>query len=138
MALIQPKKTKHRKWHKKAGHKKSNTQKGSELAFGSFGIKALTGGRMTSRQIEAMRLNIVRFLKRGGKIWLRVFPDKPITQKPIEVGMGKGKGSVEYYVAFVRPGRILLELEGVDEATAKEAIRRASYKLPFKTKFIKR
>ncbi|MFH1392217.1 MAG: 50S ribosomal protein L16 [bacterium] len=136
--MLQPKKTKHRKWHKKAGHKKGKAGKGSTLVFGSFGIKALTGGRMTSRQIEAMRINIVRYLKRGGKIWVRVFPDKPITKKPVEVGMGKGKGSVEYYAVFIRPGRILLELEGVDEATAREAIRRANYKLPFKTKFVKK
>jgi len=138
MAILQPKKTKHRKWHKKAGHKKGKTVKGATLAFGSYGIKALTGGRMTARQIEAMRINVVRHLKRGGKIWLRVFPDKPITQKPVEVGMGKGKGNVEYYVTVIRPGRILLEIEGVEEAVAREAIRRASYKLPFKCKFIKR
>jgi large subunit ribosomal protein L16 len=138
MALLQPKKIKHRKWQKKAGHGKGKAWRGSTLSFGSFGLKALTGGRMTSRQIEAARIAITRKVKKGGKLWIRVFPDKPITQKPVEVGMGKGKGSVEYYVAVIKPGRILFEIEGVPEELAKEAFRLASHKLPFKTRFIKR
>jgi len=138
MALLQPKKTKHRKWHKKAGHGKGKAVKGSRLAFGSFGLKVLTGGRMTARQIESSRVAITRHIKRGGKVWIRVFPDKPITKKPTETGMGKGKGSVDHYVAVIKPGRILFEIEGVDEELAKEAVRKASYKLPFKCRFIKR
>lgn len=138
MAILEPKKTKHRKWCQMAGHGKGKTAKGAKLAHGSFGLKVLTGGRLTSRQIEAARVAITRHIKRGGKVWIRVFPDKPITKKPVEVGMGKGKGSVDHYVAVIRPGRILFEIEGIEEEIAKEAVRRASYKLPLKVKFIKK
>lgn len=138
MAVLKPRKTKHRKWHKRAGHGKGKATKGTEFAFGSYGLKVLTGGRLTARQIESARVAITRHLKRGGKIWLRAFPDKPITKKPVETGMGKGKGSVESYVAVIRPGRILFEIEGVLEDIAQEAVRKASYKLPFKVKFVKK
>lgn len=138
MAILEPKKTKHRKWCRTAGHSKGKTTKGAKLAYGSFGLKVTTGGRLTARQIEAARVAITRHIKRGGKVWLRAFPDKPVTKKPIEVGMGKGKGSVDHYVAVIRPGRILFEIEGVEQDVAEEAIKRASYKLPFQVKFVKK
>ena len=117
---------------------KGNAQKGSTMAFGTFGIKALEEAWLTSRQIEAARIAVTRYMKREGQIWIRVFPDKPVTKKPAEVRMGKGKGSPEYFVAVVRPGRILFEAEGVSHEVAKEALRLAAQKLPIKTKFIVR
>jgi large subunit ribosomal protein L16 len=117
---------------------KGNAKRGDQLAFGSFGIKAMEGTWMTARQIEAARVAVTRFMKREGQIWIRVFPDKPITKKPAEVRMGKGKGAPEYWVAVVKPGRIIFEAEGVPMAVAKEALRLAAQKLPVTTKFIVR
>ena len=117
---------------------KGNATRGHELAFGSFGIKALEGVWMTARQIEAARIAVTRYMKREGQIWIRVFPDKPITKKPAEVRMGKGKGAPEGWVAVVKPGRILFEMEGVDEATAKRAMELAAAKLSIRTKFVSR
>lgn len=117
---------------------KGNAQRGHDLAFGSFGIKALDKAWITGRQIEAARQAVTRHMKREGQIWIRIFPDKPITKKPAETRMGKGKGAPEYWVAVVKPGRILYEMSGVTEATAKEAMRLASYKLPVATRFVKR
>lgn len=134
--MLQPKRTKHRKMQK--GKMKGNAQRGSQMAFGSFGIKALEEVWLTSRQIEAARIAVTRYMKREGQIWIRVFPDKPVTKKPAEVRMGKGKGAPEYFVAVVRPGRILFEAEGVSQEVAKEALRLAAQKLPIKTKFITR
>ncbi len=130
--MLQPKKTKFRKYHK--GRNKG-LARGSSVAFGEYGMKAVTRGRLTARQIEAARRAMTRYVKRGGKIWIRVFPDKPITNKPLEVRMGKGKGSVEYWVAEIKPGAILYEMEGVTEEIAREAFRLAAAKLPFKTTF---
>ncbi len=115
---------------------KGNAQKGHYIAFGTFGLKALESGWITSRQIEATRIAITRHVKRGGKVWIRIFPDKPVTKKPAETRMGKGKGTPEYWVAVVKPGRILFELEGVPTAVAREAMRLASHKLSVKTKFV--
>jgi large subunit ribosomal protein L16 len=112
--------------------------RGSSLAFGEFGLKAMRCGWITNRQIEAARIAMTRFIKRGGKVWIRLFPDKPITKKPPETRMGKGKGAPEYWVAVVKPGRILYEIEGVDEKTAREAMNLASQKLPVRTKFVTR
>ncbi len=134
--MLQPKKTKYRRQQK--GRMKGNAGKGNQLAFGSFGIKALEQCWITGRQIEAARQAVTRHMKREGQIWIRVFPDKPITQKPAEVRMGKGKGAPAGFVARVTPGRILFEIEGVSEDLAKEAIRLASHKLPVKTKFLAR
>lgn len=134
--MLLPKRTKFRKQQK--GRMKGNAKRGATLAFGSFGIKALEECWITSRQIEAARIAITRFMKREGKVWIRIFPDKPVTKKPAEVRMGKGKGSPEYWVAVVKPGRIIIESEGVSEETAKEALRLAAQKLPIKTKFVKR
>lgn len=134
--MLQPKRTKYRKMQK--GRMKGNTVKGSTMAFGTFGIKALEEAWLTSRQIEAARIAVTRYMKREGQIWIRVFPDKPVTKKPAEVRMGKGKGAPEYFVAVVRPGRILFEAEGVSMDVAKEALRLAAQKLPIKTKFIVR
>ena len=134
--MLQPKKTKFRKQQK--GKIKGNAQRGSQIAFGSFGIKSMDEGFLTSRQIEAARIAVTRYMKREGKVWIRVFPDKPITSKPAEVRMGKGKGAVEGWVACVSPGRMIFECDGVDMETAKEALRLAAQKLPVKTKFIKR
>ena len=131
-----PKKVKYRKQMR--GRRTGKAWRGSSLAFGEYGLKALECVWLTNRQIEAARVAISRFTKRGGKLWIRVFPDKPFTKKPAETRMGKGKGSPEYWVAVVLPGRMLFELEGVDLATAKEAMRIASHKLPIKTKFIAR
>ena len=117
---------------------KGNAQRGSQMAFGTFGIKALEEVWLTSRQIEAARIAVTRYMKREGQIWIRVFPDKPVTKKPAEVRMGKGKGAPEYFVAVVRPGRILFEAEGVSYEVAKEALRLAAQKLPIKTKFVTR
>jgi large subunit ribosomal protein L16 len=134
--MLAPKKVKHRKTHK--GRIKGVAQRGTTLAFGSFGIKTLEPGRLTSRQIEAARIAVTRYLKREGQIWIRVFPDKPITKKPAEVRMGKGKGGFDHWVAPIRPGRVLFEVEGTDVAKAKEGLRLASQKLPVKTKFLVR
>jgi len=134
--MLQPKRTKFRKMQK--GRMKGNSQRGHQLAFGSFGIKALEECWLTSRQIEAARIAVTRYMKREGQLWIRVFPDKPITKKPAEVRMGKGKGAPEYFVARVSPGRVLIESEGVPLNVAKEAMRLASQKLPIKTKFMVR
>jgi large subunit ribosomal protein L16 len=134
--MLQPKKTKFRKQQK--GKMKGNTKRGAEIAFGSFGIKALDYTLLTGRQIEAARQAVTRYMKREGQIWIRVFPDKPITKKPNEVRMGKGKGAPEYFVARVCPGRILFEADGVSEEIAKEALRLAAQKLPIPVKFIVR
>ncbi len=134
--MLQPKKTKFRKQQK--GRMKGNSQRGHQLAFGSFGIKTLEQAWITSRQIEAARQAVTRKMKREGQIWIRIFPDKPVTKKPAEVRMGKGKGAPEYFVARVTPGRILFEAEGVPLHIAKEALRLAAQKLPVKTKFIVR
>ena len=132
--MLQPKKTKHRKQQK--GKIKGNAQRGHQIAFGSFGIKSLDEGFLTSRQIEAARIAVTRYMKRQGQVWIRVFPDKPITKKPAEVRMGKGKGAPEYWAATISPGRMLFECDGVDENVAREALRLAAQKLPIKTKFI--
>ena len=134
--MLQPKKTKYRKQQK--GKIKGNAQRGSQIAFGSFGIKSMDEGCLTSRQIEAARIAVTRYMKREGKVWIRVFPDKPITSKPAEVRMGKGKGALDHWVAVIRPGRVLFEAEGVPYDVAKEALRLAAQKLPLKTKFIVR
>ena len=134
--MLQPKRTKHRKTHKMK--MKGNAKRGSQLAFGSFGIKAMEGCWMTAKQIEAARVAVTRFLKREGQVWINVFPDKPITRKPAEVRMGKGKGAPEYWVAVVKPGRVIFEADGVSLETAKEAMRLAAQKLPVVTKFIVR
>ena len=134
--MLMPKKVKYRKQHR--GNRRGKAQRGSTVSFGEFGLKALEPAWMTARQIEAARVAMTRHVKRGGKIWIRVFPDKPVTKKPAEVRMGKGKGNPEFWVAVVRPGRILYEMEGVDETTAREAMDRAARKLPFATKFVKR
>jgi large subunit ribosomal protein L16 len=134
--MLQPKKTKYRKQQK--GRMKGNAQRGNQLAFGSYGIKTLEQGWITGRQIEAARQAVTRYMKREGQIWIRIFPDKPVTKKPAEVRMGKGKGAPEYFVARVTPGRIMFEAEGVPLEIAREALRLASQKLPVKTKFIVR
>lgn len=134
--MLMPKRVKYRK--KQRGRMKGNAQKGNYIAFGHFGLKTLDSAWITSRQIEAARIAMTRHIKRGGKVWIRIFPDKPCTQKPAETRMGKGKGSPEYWVAVVKPGRVLFEIEGVEEHIAKEAMRLASHKLPIKTKFVVR
>lgn len=134
--MLQPKKSKFRRQQK--GRMKGNAQRGSEIAFGSFGIKALESAWITGRQIEAARIAVTRKMQRQGQIWIRIFPDKPVTSKPAEVRMGKGKGAPEGFVARVTPGRILFEAEGVPFDLAKEALRLAAQKLPIKTKFIVR
>jgi large subunit ribosomal protein L16 len=134
--MLQPKRTKFRKQQK--GRNRGLAQRGSKVSFGEYGLKAADRGRMTSRQIEAARRTITRFVKRGGKLWIRVFPDVPITKKPIEVRQGKGKGNVEYWIAQIQPGRMLYEIEGVSEADAREAFKLAAAKIPFKTTFVER
>ncbi|MBC8464598.1 MAG: 50S ribosomal protein L16 [Bacteroidetes bacterium] len=134
--MLQPKKTKFRKMQK--GKMKGNAQRGSQLAFGSFGIKALEETWITARQIEAARIAVTRYMKRQGQVWIRIFPDKPVTSKPAEVRMGKGKGAPEYWAAVVRPGRMLFECDGVSLEVAQEAMRLAAQKLPIKTKFVVR
>ncbi|MDK1020307.1 MAG: 50S ribosomal protein L16 [Candidatus Hydrogenedentes bacterium] len=134
--MLMPKRMKHRKVQR--GRRKGASKGGTNVDFGEFGLKALADAWITSRQIEAARIALTRKVKRGGKIWIRIFPDKPITKKPAEVRMGKGKGAPEMWVAVVKPGRILFELEGVPEELAREAIRLAGHKLPIKTKFVKR
>lgn len=134
--MLQPKKTKFRKTHK--GRNRGLAHRGNKVDFGEFGIKSLGFARITARQIEAARRAINRYVKRGGKVWIRIFPDKPITKKPVEVRQGKGKGSVEYWVALVQPGRMLFEIEGVSAEVAREAFRLASAKLPIQTEFVER
>ena len=134
--MLQPKRTKYRKMQK--GRMKGNAQRGNQIAFGSFAIKALEECWMTARQIEAARIAVTRFMKREGQVWIRVFPDKPVTKKPAEVRMGKGKGAPELWVATVRPGKIIFEIDGVNLETGKEALRLAAQKLPITTKFIVR
>jgi large subunit ribosomal protein L16 len=134
--MLQPKRTKFRKQFK--GRNRGLAISGSNVSFGEYGLKAADRGRMTARQIEAARRTITRRVKRGGKLWIRVFPDKPITKKPLEVRQGKGKGNVEYWVAQIQPGRMLYEIEGVSEELAREAFKLAAAKLPFKTTFAKR
>jgi len=134
--MLQPKRTKFRKSQKMKI--KGNAKRGHELAFGSFGIKAMDECRMTARQIEAARIAITRFMKREGQVWIRIFPDRPVTSKPAEVRMGKGKGAPEYWMAPIKPGRILFEADGVPLEVAKEALRLAAQKLPIVTKFVVR
>lgn len=134
--MLMPKRAKHRKVQR--GRRRGLAKGGSRIDFGDFGLKALEAGWLTSRQIEAARVAMTRHIKRGGKVWIRVFPDKPITKKPAEVRMGKGKGAPEAWVAVIKPGRVLFEVEGVEEGLAEEAIRLAGHKLPMKTKFVKR
>ena len=134
--MLQPKRTKFRKMHK--GRNRGLAHRGSKVIFGEFALKASGRGRLTARQIEAARRAMTRHIKRGGKIWIRVFPDKPITNKPLEVRMGKGKGNVEYWVALIQPGKVLYEMEGVSEELAREAFALAAAKLPVATTFVKR
>lgn len=134
--MLMPKRVKFRKMQK--GRMRGNATRGYTVNFGAFGLKALERGKLTSRQIEAARIALTRYMKRDGKVWIRIFPDKPVTKKPAETRMGKGKGAPEYWVAPVLPGRILFEAEGVSATIAKEAFRLASSKLPIKTKFVER
>ncbi len=134
--MLQPKKVKHRKQMK--GRNRGKASRGTNLDFGDYGLQAIACRRITARQIEAARIAMTRYVKRGGKIWIRIFPDKPVSKKPAETRMGKGKGNPEEWVALVRPGRMLYEMEGVDEATAREALRLASHKLAVRTRFVKR
>ena len=134
--MLMPSKVKYRKQQR--GRMRGKAWRGSDLSFGDFGLKVLQAGWISDRQIEASRVAIMRFIKRGGKLWIRVFPDKPVTKKPAETRMGKGKGAPESWVAVVRPGRVLFEMEGVTEADAREALRLASHKLPLSTQFVAR
>ena len=134
--MLQPKRTKFRKQHK--GRNRGLAQRGNKVSFGEFGLKATTRGRITARQIEAARRAITRHIKRGGRVWIRLFPDKPISKKPLEVRMGKGKGNPEYWVSLVQPGTVLYEMEGVSEELAREAFRLAAAKLPVRTTFVSR
>ena len=134
--MLMPKRVKHRKVMR--GRMKGKAQRGNFIAYGDYGLMATQPGWITSNQIEAARIAMTRFIKRGGKVWIKIFPDKPVTAKPAETRMGSGKGAPEYWVAVVKPGRVLFELNGIPEETAREALRLASHKLPIKTKFIKR
>ncbi|MBU0520518.1 50S ribosomal protein L16 [bacterium] len=134
--MLAPKRIKHRKVQR--GRMNRKAYRGSEISFGQFGLKALEPGWITNRQIEAARIAVTRHLKRGGKVWIRIFPDKPLTEKPAETRMGKGKGSPEHWVAVVKPGRILFEVEGVPQEIAQEGLRLAAHKLPIKTRFVVR
>jgi large subunit ribosomal protein L16 len=134
--MLQPKKVKHRKWHK--GRSRGVETRGTELTFGAYGLKSLEARWITARQIEAARRAMTRYVERGGKIWIRIFPDKPVTRKPPEVTLGGGKGSVDHYVVAIRPGRILFEMDGVSSEVAEEAMRLAAHKLPIKAKFVRR
>jgi large subunit ribosomal protein L16 len=136
--MLYPKKIKHRKWHKGRRRAEGTETRGTEFAFGSFGLKSMETKWVTARQIEAARRAIIRYLRKGGKLWVRVFPHKPVTEKGQEVPMGGGKGSVDHYVFPVKPGRIIFELEGITEEMARDAFSKAADKLPLKTKFIKR
>jgi large subunit ribosomal protein L16 len=134
--MLMPKKVKYRKQQR--GRMRGKAQRGSELSYGDFGLKVLEPGWITDRQIEASRVAIARFVQRGGKVWVRLFPDKPVTKKPAETRMGKGKGAPDHWIAVVRPGKILFEMEGVTLADAQEAMRLASHKLPLRTRFVTR
>jgi large subunit ribosomal protein L16 len=134
--MLMPKRIKYRKQQR--GRMKGKAVRGSSIAYGQFGLKALEPHWVTSRQIEAARIAMTRYIKRGGKVWIRIFPDKPVTKKPAETRMGKGKGAPEFWVAVVKPGRVLFEIEGVSEEIAREAMRLAAHKLPIKTKFVSR
>lgn len=134
--MLQPKRTKYRKQQK--GRNKGLAYKGSSIDFGAFGLKSLTAGRLTNRQIEAARIAMTRYMKREGKVWIRIFPDKPITAKPQEVRMGKGKGALDHWVAVVKPGCVMFEIDGVPRAIAEEALRLAAQKLPVLTRFVMR
>jgi len=134
--VLAPKRVKYRKQQR--GRRKGMAGRGAEVAFGEYGLKALECCWMTSRQIEAARVALTRYIQRGGKVWIRIFPDKPVTKKPAETRQGKGKGAPEFWVAVIRPGRILFEIEGVSESLAREALRLASHKLPIKTHFVQR
>jgi len=136
MAILAPRRVKHRKWRK--GRSKGRESRGTELSFGSYGLKSLGTRWVSAQQIEAARKTILRYLKKGGKLWIRIFPDKPVTKKGTEVPMGGGKGSVDHYVFPIKPGRIIFEVEGIDEKIAVEAFEKAADKLPVKTKFISR
>ena len=136
--MLQPAKTKYRKSHRLRGSFKGKARSGAELSFGSVGLKAQSAGELSSRQIEAARRAITHFLKREGRMWIRIFPDKPVTAKPPEMTMGGGKGAVDHYVFPVKPGRVIFELDGVSEEKAKIAFDRAKHKLPFKTRFVKK
>ncbi|MEG2639394.1 MAG: 50S ribosomal protein L16, partial [Clostridiales bacterium] len=134
--MLLPKRVKHRRQHR--GSMKGKATKGNFIAYGEYGMQAVECGWITSRQIEAARIAMTRYMKRGGDVWIKIFPHKPVTEKPAETRMGSGKGSPEYWVAVVKPGRVMFEVSGIDEATAREAIRLAQHKLPVKSKFIKR
>ena len=134
--MLMPKRVKYRRQHR--GRMKGEAQRGNQLAYGEYGLQALEATWMTANQIEAARRAMTRYIKRGGQIWIKVFPDKPVSKKPAEVRMGSGKGAPEYWVAVVKPGRVLFEMSGVSEETAREAMRLAAQKLPIKTKFIQR
>jgi len=136
MAILLPKKVKHRKWHK--GRSRGVEIRSTQLDFGSYGLKSMGEKWITSRQIEAARRTIIRYLKKGGRVWIRIFPDKPVTKKGTEVPMGGGKGAVDHYVFPIRPGRMIFEIEGISEKEAKEALEKAGDKLPVKTKFVKK
>ena len=139
MSILMPKKVKHRKWHKGRGRFRNSIEtRATEVNFGSFGLKALEAKWLTSRQIESARRYIIRYLKKGGKLWIRVFPDKPVTFKGAEVGMGGGKGAVDHYVYPIKPGRIIFELDGLKEEISLEALEGAGTKLPIKTRFVKK
>jgi large subunit ribosomal protein L16 len=134
--MLMPKKTKHRKMHR--GRRRGLAKGGTQVTFGDYGIQAITEGWVTARQIESARVAITRTIKRGGKVWINIFPHKPVTAKPAETRMGSGKGSPEFWVAVVKPGRVMFELSGVSEDLAREAMRKAGHKLPVKTKFVMR
>jgi len=134
--MLQPKRTKYRKMMK--GRNRGLATRGNKVSFGEFGLKSVDRGRLTSRQIEAARRALTHFIKRGGRVWIRVFPDKPVTKKPLEVRMGSGKGNVEFWVAEIRPGAVLYEMEGINEQQAREAFKLAAAKLPLKTAFVTR
>ncbi|MBN2689986.1 MAG: 50S ribosomal protein L16 [Gammaproteobacteria bacterium] len=136
--MLQPKRTKYRKQFNGTGHSKGEAKGNCEVCFGEYGLRALECGRITARQIEAARRAFTRHVKRGGETWIRIFPDKPISKKPLEVRQGKGKGNVEYWVALVQPGRVMFEMAGVDENLAREAFKLAAAKLPIRTAFVKR
>ncbi|NUM81007.1 50S ribosomal protein L16 [bacterium] len=134
--MLMPKKVKHRKHHR--GKMRGKATRGNDVNFGSYGLKAMECGWITARQIEAARIAMTRYIKRGGKIWIRIFPDKPVTKKPLEVRMGSGKGAPEFWVAVIKPGRVMFEIDGVTEELAKEAFRLAAFKLPIRSKFVER
>ncbi|HPA25659.1 MAG TPA: 50S ribosomal protein L16 [bacterium] len=134
--MLSPKKQKHRKWHKSAGTSGALASRLTKVSFGTWGLKATTGTWVTARQIEAARRVMVRYIRKGGKIWTRIFPDKPVTIKGAETPMGKGKGSVDHFVVDVKPGTVMIEIDGIPDAQAKEALKMAGYKLPVKTKVV--